>query len=116
MVLGDDKVRRAGRADDDIRTVNGGEKVFEADGRAVERLGQLLGALVGAVADEDGAGAAAQQVPRGELAHLARADDEDGFARERAEDFLGEFDGGVRDRYGRRPDGGFAAHSPRHRQ
>ena len=47
----------------------------------------------GAVGDEDGACALLDEVARGELAHFARADEEDGPALERAEDLAREIDG-----------------------
>src|SRR5207248_6423496 len=110
------KVRRARRADDDVGLVDIFEKLLEMDRGAVKRLGEFLRALVGAVADKDGARAAAQQMLRGQLAHLARADHKDRLAVKRAEDFLGQLDRRVRDGDGRGADGSLTAHTPRHGQ
>ena len=47
----------------------------------------------------------------GKFAHLAGADNENRLPFQRSEDLLREFHGHRRDRHGRRPDGGLAAHA-----
>ena len=80
-------------------------------GFAVELLGQRGGALVGAIADVNLAGAVRQQVARSQFAHLARADQVDALAFEVAEDLLGQIDRDRSDGNRRRGNGGLGAHS-----
>jgi hypothetical protein len=76
-------------------------------------LGDLAGdeggLLVGAVGDQDGGCALLDEMARGELGHLASADEQDGLALERTEDFAGEVDGDRRDGDGRAADLGLGA-------
>ena len=60
---------------------------------AGDLAGELRGALRGAVGDEDGGCSLLDEMARGEVGHLARADDEDGLAVQAAEDLAGEIDG-----------------------
>ena len=113
MLGTEDGMRRAGGADDDVGAAGG---VIElavvddfGDDRALKLLGHAAGALGRAIRDENGSGALLHEVARGDLAHFARADEEDGAALERAEDFAGEIDGHGRDGDGIGADTGFAA-------
>ena len=84
------------------------EELLEGHGGAVESPGELLGALGSAVGDQDAARAAREEVLGGELAHLARADHEDGLAFELSEDLLGQLHRRVGDRNGGAADGRIA--------
>ncbi len=102
-------MRRAGGADDDVGFGGGFVELIEGDDAAIEGLGKLAGTLLGAVGDEDGACSLLHEVAGGEFAHLSCADEEDGAAVERSEDFAGEFDGDRGDGDGVGADGGFGA-------
>ena len=58
----------------------------------MKALGHAPRALQGAVGDENRARALLDQMARGQFAHLARADQEDRAAFERAEDFARQLD------------------------
>ena len=60
---------------------------------ALEFLGHAAGALLGAVGDKDCACALLHQMACGQFAHLARADQEDGAALQRAEDLACQING-----------------------
>lgn len=87
----------AGGGDDDVGAVGFGVEVVERDdaggdvGRA-QGVGDFLRASLGAVGDEQRGGALLDEVTGGEVGHFAGADDQDGFAGERAEDFTREVD------------------------
>ena len=110
----EDFLRRAGGGDDDVGA--GGLRVeiverdgFGMDGGAGEVSCDFFSAGLGAVGDEDGGGAVLDEMTGGELGHFACADEEDGLAFERAEDFAGEIDGYRSDGDGAGADLGFAA-------
>ena len=69
-------VRGVGRGDDDVGLGQLLGQLLEADGAAVEALGQPDRAVVVAVGDEDGADAAGDQGPGDQLGGLAGADDQ----------------------------------------
>ena len=113
-VLGaEDGMRRAGGADDDVGAAGGVIEMLEfddlGDNGAGKLLGHAAGALGGAIADENFAGALLHKMARGNLAHFACADEKDGAALKRAEDFAGEIDGHGCDGDGVGADAGFAA-------
>ena len=74
LVALDDVVRRVGRGDDDVGLGQLLGQLLEADGAAVEALGQPDRAVVVAVGDEDGADAAGDQRAGDQLGGLAGAD------------------------------------------
>ena len=76
---------------------------------AGDLAGELRGALGSSVGDEDGGCSLLDEVARGEVGHLARADDEDGLALQAAEDLAGEIDGDGCDGDGGAADPGFGA-------
>lgn len=93
-VLGaEDVMRRAGGGDDDVRISRHLIKLLEGDDTAVELLGHALGALLGAVADENGAGSLLDEVAGSQFTHFAGADEKDRAALESAKDFPGQFYG-----------------------
>ncbi len=79
------------------------------DRRGAERVGDLLGAVFGAVADEQRGAALLDEVAGGEVGHLARADEQDGLGVQRAEDLPGELGGDRGDGDGGAADLGFGA-------
>jgi len=90
--------------------VDGNRPVGELHGDlAGDLAGELRCALVGAVGDEDGGCALLDEVARGQIGHLARADDEDGLALQAAEDLAREVDGDGCDGDGRAADLGLGA-------
>ena len=95
----DHRVGRAGRGDDDVHRGQRGRQLVEGHGRPRQRPRQLLGARPGAVGDVERERALLDEVPGGQLAHLARADEENGPADEPGEDLLRQLDGGERDRH-----------------
>ena len=127
----EDGLRGAGGGEDDVGAGGLGVKLVEGDdlgdageagavdgnGAVGELHGDLLGDLAGelggargsAVGDEDGGCALLDEVARGEVGHLARADDEDGLAAQAAEDLAREIDGDRGDGDGRAADLGFGA-------
>ncbi len=109
MLAAKDGMRRAGGGNDNVGFTGGVMKLVEGNDAAIERLGEGARAFEGAVGDEDGACTLLDEVARGELAHFACADEEDGAAVERTKDFAGKFDGdgGDGDRVG--ADFGFSA-------
>ncbi len=88
-----------------------GPRASSGSGFAAEALGKRGGAVECPVCDEGELRAATDEVARGELADLARADDHDAAAGKVAEDLCGEGGGGRGD--GRRalPDRGLGPHS-----
>lgn len=89
---GDHQAGRAGARD---HQVGGGQRVLEGGhrhGPAADLVGQVLGALVGAVGDEDRAHALALQRGRGERAHRPGADDERAAPADVPADQLGLFE------------------------
>jgi len=99
-LLGDHVVRGGGRRYDDVGLGHALEQIVVADRLTVEFLGELRGALVGAVRDQHAAHAVADEMLRGEFAHLAGAQDQHTASVERLEHALGEFDRRVADRDG----------------
>ena len=83
---------------------------------AGDLTGELRGALLGAIGDEDGGCALLDEMARGEVGHLTRADDEDGLAAQAAEDLAGEIDGDGCDGDGRAADLGLRADALGHRE
>ena len=88
-----DIMRRRRAADDNIDGGKFGGPILETNGAPVQFPGQGHGALVGAVGDNDAAGAAAEQRARGFLAGFARAEDHDLVLVERTENLPRQFDG-----------------------
>ena len=84
---------------------------FERDRLAVELLRQGCGAFESAIANVNLLRAMRQQMPRGQLAHLARTDEVNALALEVAENLLCQVDGDRRDRYGRSGDRGLGPHA-----
>ena len=109
VLAAEDGMRRAGGADDDVGFGGCFVELIEGDDPAVEGLGKLAGALLRAVGDEDGACSLLHEMAGCEFAHFSCADEEDGAAVERAEDFAGQFDGDRGDGDGVGADGGFGA-------
>ena len=102
---------RARRAEDDVCF---GEVFFERaelDGLAAELDGKPLRGLVGSVGDEYARRARAREVLRCEFGHLARADQENGRAFERAENLSPQLDRREADRDGRGSDARLASDS-----
>jgi len=108
-VLADHVTGRGGGRDDDVGLAHALEELVVRDRGALELVGQLDRALVGAVGDEHRAHALADQVLRRQLAHLAGTDHEDRAPLERVEDLLRKLDGGVADRHGALADGRLGA-------
>jgi hypothetical protein len=79
-------------------------------GDVVELRGDLFGALAGAVGDDDLARPGGDEMLRGEGAHLAGAENEDGSTGEGAEDLTRELYGRRAYREGAAADFGFFAH------
>ena len=127
----EDGLRRAGGGEDDVcagglvvelvewddlggageaRAVDGNGAVGELHGDLIGDLaGELRGALRGAVGDEDGGCSLLDEMARGEVGHLARADDEDGLAAQAAEYLAREIDGDRCDGDGGAADAGLGA-------
>jgi len=61
------------------------------DDLALKRVGHSPRALEGAVGHQNRSRTLLNQMPRGQLAHLARADQKNRAALERSEDFAGQF-------------------------
>ena len=78
--------------------------------RAAKGLRHSLCACLRAIGDRDSSRALGEQVPRGQLPHLACADQQDALAGERPEDFQRKVDGNARDRYRTGADRGFGPH------
>jgi hypothetical protein len=89
----------AGRGDDDITSIASIVQPAELDGLAVELVGELNGAIVGAIGDEDGRSAVGHQVTCRQFTHLPRAHEIDVLAVERSEDLFGKLDGHRRHRH-----------------
>ena len=81
----------------------------EQDRGRLQALGDALRAIEAAVGDDHAADLLRVQVPRGELDHVAGADQERRVALEAAEDAARELDAGGCDRDRARADGGLAA-------
>ena len=97
--------------------VDGDGAVGELHGDlACDLAGEERGALRGAVGDEDGGCSLLDEVARGEVGHLARADEQDGLAAQAAEDLAGEIDGDRCDGDGGAADLGLGADSLGHRE
>ena len=92
-------MRGGGGADDDV---GGGQElwqVVEAPGGPAELTGQRLSLLECPVRDQHGRSARRLQVPSGDLAHLARAEDQNGVTGQRLTEDLGrQLDGRRADR------------------
>src|SRR3984893_8870533 len=82
----------AGRSNHDIGAVASLVKLFKQDRLPIELGGQLLGTVVGAIGHKNRFCAVGDQVPRSQLAHLARADQVDMLTLERSKNLLGQFD------------------------
>ena len=97
VFAGEDGMGCAGGGDDDVGLAGGLVQRLPRDDLWADGDGEVsghgVGAFAGAVSEQDGAGAMSDEMARGEFAHLAGADEEDGFAVERAEDFAREIDG-----------------------
>src|SRR5437764_6806526 len=107
----DDVGLRARRADYDVGF---GEMLFESgelNRLAAELNGKLLRGLVGSVGDEYARRARTREVLRSEFGHLARADQENGRAFQRAENLSPQLDCREADRDSRGSDAGLAADS-----
>ena len=85
VVALDDVVGRVGRGDDDVGGLELLRQLLEADGAAVEALGEADRAVVVAVGDEDGADAAGDQGAGDQLGGLAGADHQHAAVGEVAE-------------------------------
>ena len=106
----DHEMRRRRGGDDDVACGEIRLDAAELNGLAAEALRQLDCAVVRAVGDEDLLEAEFAEVFRGQLAHLACAEEEDLQALQLAEDLLRQLDGGKR--HGDRvlADAGIGAH------
>ena len=111
VVEPDHEAGARGRGDDDVglRQVRG-ERV-EADHRGGQAFGDALGAARAAVRDDQAADPLRVQVARGELDHLAGADQERGVPLEAREHAPREPDAGRGDRDRARADRGLGAHA-----
>src|SRR5207244_4159321 len=94
----EDEPRGARRGDDDVGTAERLADPVERQRGGPEPLRERCRAIGGPVGDDRDPRAAREQVPRGELADLARAEQDDRPAVEVAEDLLRERGGGGRDR------------------
>ena len=115
MFFAENRMRRAGGGDHDVGAVDRVVELLER--RSASPLNfwaSADGAFVGAIADENLIRAVRQQVPRRQLAHLARADQVNALALQIAEDLLGQIDRDRRDRDRRRGDRGLGAHALGH--
>src|SRR5438876_7893770 len=102
----EDPVRRARRREEDVRVSELRLDALEGERLAVEAVGELGRPIGAPVGDPGDLGAARKQVPGGQLAHLAGADDEDLAAAKIAEDLLREPGRGGRHRRGALADRG----------
>ena len=110
--LGQDRRGRAGRGDDDVAAGERGvHLVPRRGGRAADRLGGSGRVGHGAADDDDLVHALRLHVPRGQLAHLAGADHDDGAAAQIAEDLAGERRRRESDRDRARAEAGLGAHA-----
>ena len=82
FAFGQDVMRRAGRADDEIRAVQGVRQLLERNDLAVELFGQFPGAFDGTIGNQDGFCAPFAEVPQRRFTHFSRADDQDGLPGE----------------------------------
>src|SRR5271170_352822 len=90
-VLGaEDRLRRSRGSDDDVGAVGTRVEVLIANDMSAKLRRQAHRARLGAVRDVDGTRSALNEVPGGELAHLAGPDEKNLLAIECAEDFLGQ--------------------------
>ena len=111
VFFAEDGVRRAGRADHNVGARNRLVELVKRNGFAVKFLRQRRSAIISAIGNVDVLGAVSQQVTRGKLAHLPRANQVNRLALQVAEDFLCQIDRNRRDRYRRRRHRRFIAHA-----
>ena len=84
---------------------------LEGRGTAAERGGELLRFLERAPAEHGRTGPVPHHLPRGQLAHLPRAHQQDRAVAQFPEDLPRQFDGDMRDRHGVASDGGLVPYA-----
>ena len=93
MLAAEDGMRSASRADHNVGLAGCVVKLFEGDHLPRKALRHAPRALQRAVGHQNRAGSLLHQMARGQLAHLARAHQENRAPLQRAEDFARQFHG-----------------------
>src|SRR5262249_3202153 len=74
VLTAENGTRSTSRGDYDIGVVTGVVEFIEMDSLSAETLRQSCGSIISAISNEDGSRSVGQQMPRCQLAHLARPD------------------------------------------
>src|SRR6266511_3640298 len=101
-----DPAGRAGRGEEDVRARESRVQLLESKGGGAEAAGELLCTFGRTVRNEGDRRPSRDQVPNGQLSHLAGADNTDRATAQVAEDLFGECGGGGRDGSRTLPDRG----------